>query len=350
MFTLAGTSIEFAHKHVQLRARSAIPSVRVRPQAIARTLALLGAHACVSTALAGPATAQDTHAGGTNQPASALHAQAVGHLADARLREISGLAGSTRHAGLYWVHNDSGSGPVLYAIDEHGTLVGTLQIDGVLAVDWEDIASFRRDGKSYLLVADCGDNLGLRGEYALIEVEEPELPADGALVHVQPVRQLRYRYADASHDTEAVAVDATSGNVLLLPKFVEPLRVFRVALQPDNDDVQVAQPWATLTDPGQSLANAATPSAVAPKFRPTGLTLAANGRYAAVLGYRSAWLYERRGKEDWSSTFTHAPQRIAVAPPLHQPEAIGFSQDGKALLVTGEGNDQPLLRVDLPQR
>jgi hypothetical protein len=331
MFTLAGAALGDARKFVRARVRM-----------IAGVLVLLGAGASVAQT---DAVVAEARASDTNQPALVQRPQTVGHLAEAQLREVSGLAASARHAGRYWVHNDSGSAPLLYAINEHGALVGTLQIDGVLAVDWEDIASFKRDGKPYLLVADSGDNLGLRGEYALIEVEEPELPADGAIAHASPVRQLRYRYADAPHDTEAMAVDAISGSVLLLPKFVEPLRVFRVALQPGNDELQVAQPWATLTEPGEASAHAA-----APKFRPTGLALAANGRYAAVLGYRSAWLYQRRADEGWQSVFTHTPQRVAVVPPLHQPEAIGFSHDGGALFITGEGIDQPLLRMELPRR
>jgi hypothetical protein len=300
-----------------------------------------------ATAGDGAAVAENAAAHGARTP-TALRAQASGRLGDPRLHEISGLAASHRHADRYWLHNDSGDGPFLYAIDAKGALAGTLQIDGVLALDWEDIASFKRDGKSWLLVADSGDNLGMRGEYTLIAVEEPELPADNAVVHAAPAWQLHYRYADAPHDTEAMAVDATRGDVFLLPKFGEPLRVFRIALQPGDDRAQIAQPWATLTAAEQ--AAPADEKSAGPKFRPTGLDLAADGRYAAVLGYRSVWLYARGANEDWRAAFAHAPQRVAVVPPLHQPEAIGFSADGGALWVTGEGQAQPLLRVELPRR
>ena len=126
----------------------------------------------------------------------------VGRLGDARLIEVSGIAASRRVAGRWWVHNDSGDGPYLYAIDASGALQGVVQIDGVLALDWEDIASFTRDGKAWLLVADSGDNLGLRPEYELIAIEEPALPEDGSTLHVQAAWQLRYRYpGGAPHDT-----------------------------------------------------------------------------------------------------------------------------------------------------
>lgn len=271
-------------------------------------------------------------------PPSASAAAVVGHLGDARLVEVSGIAASRRVAGRWWVHNDSGDGPFLYAIDARGARQGLLQIDGVLALDWEDIASFTLAGKPWLLVADSGDNLGLRPEYELIAIEEPALPADGASVTARPAWQLRYRYPDGRpHDTEAMAVDADEGSVYLVPKFVEPPTLYRLPLHGDAG-VQVAERVGTLAPPpGVALAQA-------PKFRPTALDFAADGRHAAVLGYRSAWLYARRAGESWAQALARTPQRLAVSPPLRQPEALGFAADSRSLLVTGEGAGQPLLR------
>lgn len=309
---------------------------------MACALGLAGAPACAPAVT--PTAAPQAAATALPKP------EVAGHLADARLREASGIAASRRHAGRYWLHNDSGDGALLYAIDGQGAAVGTLQVDGVIAVDWEDIASFEQDGTPYLLVADSGDNFGMRGEYTLIAIEEPELPADAAPVHVQPAWRQRYRYADAPHDTEAMAVDAVSGNVLLLPKFVEPLTLFRVPLHA-GAGVQVAQRWATLAEPGSAApgaggAGAKSGTTSSPKFRPTALDV--DARHAVVLGYRSAWLYARDDGEGWPAAFARAPRRIGVVPPLHQPEAAGFSVDGNALLITGEGRDQPLLRLALP--
>ena len=49
---------------------------------------------------------------------------------DDRLVEISGITWSRRHPGTYWVHNDSGGGPYLYAID--GTKRGDITETGRL--------------------------------------------------------------------------------------------------------------------------------------------------------------------------------------------------------------------------
>ena len=60
----------------------------------------------------------------------------VGRLGDARLIEVSGIAASRRVAGRWWVHNDSGDGPYLYAIDASGALQGVVALrlarDGVV--------------------------------------------------------------------------------------------------------------------------------------------------------------------------------------------------------------------------
>ena len=92
-------------------------------------------------------------------------------------RESSGLAASRRDSGILWTHNDSGGQPVLYAIEATGARRGDLRIADLLNRDWEDLASFTLDGRSYLLIADVGDNASRRNDCALYIVAEPD-PAD----------------------------------------------------------------------------------------------------------------------------------------------------------------------------
>ncbi|HHH30426.1 MAG TPA: hypothetical protein ENK57_19085, partial [Polyangiaceae bacterium] len=49
--------------------------------------------------------------------------QPLGLLPEA-LNEISGLAPSAIHEGMYWAHNDSGDVPRLFLLDADGTLSG----------------------------------------------------------------------------------------------------------------------------------------------------------------------------------------------------------------------------------
>src|SRR3546814_4778992 len=108
--------------------------------------------------------------------AQAPFAQPSGMLLDARLDEISGLAASQAHEGVLWMLDDGGNDPQLFAISTRGVLQATFQVAGVAKTDWEDIAAFELDGRRYLLVADTGDNGGLRRSLQFPMIEAPAHP------------------------------------------------------------------------------------------------------------------------------------------------------------------------------
>ena len=63
---------------------------------------------------------------------------------------------------MLWLHDDGGNPARLFAVDTNGDRLATLRVEGVTKTDWEDMAAFRLDGRDYLLIADTGDNGGLR--------------------------------------------------------------------------------------------------------------------------------------------------------------------------------------------
>lgn len=109
----------------------------------------------------------------TPAAASSWHPSGAGMLAAPVLNEVSGMAASRLDPGRFWVLNDSGNKPALYAISGKGELLGTLEIEGAKNRDWEDLASFSLGGKNYLLIGDMGDNAGRRRDCRLYLVEEP---------------------------------------------------------------------------------------------------------------------------------------------------------------------------------
>jgi hypothetical protein len=140
------------------------------------------------------------------------------------LSESSGLAVSRTQPGVLWSHNDSGDGPVLYAIDESGRLLATVQVTGASAVDWEDIASGpcpslmrAAAGEQCLFVADTGDNERTRDVLTIYLVIEPKLDGAGRAPAAVEARSIRYRYPDQPHDAEAIAVLA-DGDVTVVTK------------------------------------------------------------------------------------------------------------------------------------
>lgn len=273
----------------------------------------------------------------------------AGTFTDPELDEVSGLAASRAHPGFYWAHNDSGSGAKLMLIKPDGTRVASLGVEGVTNVDWEDLDSFDLDGKHYLLVADTGDNGGIRKELALTVFEEPAEIKDGGNLH--PAWTIRFRWPDGARDCEATAVDASKREVLLISKKRVPPELFRLPLIPKNGfkGVQTAEFVAHLNGIAQPSEEDLKQNPVYGRYRSqiTGADLSPNGRVLAVLNYHSVFLYVRRPKKDWSHALH--PSSALRFPWLPQAEAIAFANDGGSLLIGSEQRLSPLLRFQVKQ-
>lgn len=269
-------------------------------------------------------------------------------LRDARLGEISGMALSTRTPQRLWLHNDSGTRPELFALDTGGRLQARLVLSGGKPVDWEDMAAFELDGKSYLLLADTGDNGAVRKRSELVIVEEPDFDDGGGEKSLTgtPAWRIGFRYADAPHDVEAVAVDATSETVLLLTKRTSPPQIWSLPLRPGNRIDLVAQPMGTLAVPQEPALAVDFQRRLQPG-RPTGFTISRDGRSAAVLTYASVWLYRRSDGERWTQALGRTPQVFPFGL-LAQAEAVAIDATGARVFVSGERWPTPLLRLDLP--
>ena len=140
-------------------------------------------------------------------------------LSDRRLVESSGLAVSTRRKGYYWTHNDSGDKACLYAFDSAGKHTARVTLKAIVANDWEDCCSFVQEGRSRLLIADCGDNSSSRSDIDLLFFDEPDPRQSAAL---KQVSRLTVRYPDGARNCEAVAVDPVRQQIVLITKSLFP--------------------------------------------------------------------------------------------------------------------------------
>ena len=82
--------------------------------------------------------------------------------------------------------------------------------------------------------------------------------------------------------------------------------------------------------------------------QPTGMDISPDGRLAAVITYRSLYVFRREGDESWPDAMQRPPQEFVGPPGLHD-EAVGFSADGRSLFVFSERRPSPFYRLDLPQ-
>ncbi|MFZ5655496.1 MAG: hypothetical protein ACOY37_00285 [Pseudomonadota bacterium] len=279
---------------------------------------------------------------GSRSPEPAGTAQVSGLMLDLELREISGLTVSRRHADTLWMHDDGGNPARLFAVSREGRRIATFRVEGVPKTDWEDISAFRLDGRDYLLLADTGDNGGLRRTLQLHVIEEPSTLVNARL---RPAWSIVFRWPDGARDSEAVAVDAASRRVLLVSKKRRPPELFTLPLAP-TANVQVARRVARLRMPAflaaQGEAGAATPLAA----QVTAADVAPDGRSLALITYRHLLVWSRRPGEDWPQAVAREPLESPL-PWLPQAEALGWDRDGQHVFVSGEFIPAPLYRIRL---
>ena len=254
------------------------------------------------------------------------------------IKEASGLAVSSRDDHFLWTLNDSGGTPEIHLVGIDGADRGKVKLTNAKNTDWEDIASFKLDGQPWLLIADTGDNNAKRKSVTLHLLREPKLPADGDKLDgaVAADWHIDFTYEGGPRDCEAVAVDPVGKKVILITKRTKPPEVYELPLgKPEKKGV------ITLKKAGRT--DVASPDGIAFFDRPVGLDITADDSLAAVVTYRSVFLFPRKPDETWADAFSHKPEMLTPHG-LPQAESVAFSKDGKSIYVISEGKNS-LIKV-----
>ena len=273
-------------------------------------------------------------------------ARLSGLLVDAQLNEVSGMAASHRHDDVLWLIDDGGNPARLYAVSHRGRSLARFDIAGVTKTDWEDLAAFELDGKRYLLIADTGDNGGLRKTLQLHVVEEPSRlqNAEDKPATLKPAWSIAFQWPDGARDCEAIAVDVVQKNVLLISKKRQPPELFALPLKPRTPGLQTARLIGTLTDVPQASAEerAANPARARLHGQVTAASITPDRRTLAVMTYRNVLFYSRSANQTWKQA-TAARPTVHALPWLPQAEALTWAANGRGLYATGEFAPAPLL-------
>ena len=247
----------------------------------------------------------------------------LAELANDKIRESSGLAPSRRSAEVFWTHNDQGDQPRLFAFGIDGRHLGTSQVRGAEAEDWEDMVSFTAGGKPYLGMGDLGDNELRRTHCTIYLAEEPANPKND----MQVQRQIDFTYEDGPHDCEALGFDAVRGEFLMIEKRDDPrCRVYLL-------------PWtrANKSAVARSIAVIEAPFVTAMDISPDGLR-------AIVLTRDDAREFCRASDESWAAAFARPAQSVTM-PSRRQGESICYGADGYTLFLTSEKRPVPLFKI-----
>lgn len=268
----------------------------------------------------------------------AVAAPAPQWLHDPALTEISGLAESRRSVDHFWTLNDSGNSAELLAINRRGQRTARVVVDGVVNVDWEDLAAYDGPDGPMLAIADCGDNFKRRRSIRLILLPEPDPLQDG---RVSPLQVRELRYPDGARDCESLVVEPGSRRFLLIDKGEARVGMY-AAEERQTGLVKVAELQHRHPD---------RPPPVLPisgRYRGaiSAADLSADGRQLLALTYTHWLLYTRRPEESWATALARVPlsQRL---PAIRGLEAIAWDRNG-GIWVSGEGQPAPLLHWPRP--
>jgi hypothetical protein len=297
-------------------------------------------------------------------PTALLHAQPpppalkpIAQVTHPPLDEMSGIVKSRRYPNVYWVHNDSGDVPRLFAIRADGSVVMPSWISGDYFVgapvegkqpypgvgvdaaanfDWEDIAL---DGDT-LYIGDVGNNGNARrdlGVYLLVE-PNPEAVNKARIMKWLPVAyQDQKANPPQRWDFDCEAVFTYRGRLHFLtkhrtgPEHEQPgtgTNLYRLDTA-HTDRLNILMKLDSHSDLGGWV---------------TGADMSPDGRTLAVLcqaPVQSVWLFEA---SPGGNRFFSRPARRLVFTEARQCEAVCF-EDDSTLIVTNEQRDLFRLKI-----
>ena len=262
------------------------------------------------------------------ESAEFLPGQQAGIVRSVLIREASGLVASRQNPGVLWVHNDSGGGAKVFAIDTKGDLLGACTVRGAAIRDWEDIAigPGPDPNQQCLYIGDIGDNQAKRPEVVVYRVAEPKVDAATAFgtMTIGPAEAIRLAYPDGPRDAETLLVDPLTRDIYIISKRELPSKVYRAGFpQPlvgrTRMEAVTTLPW------GFAVAGDVSP----------------DGREVIVRGVFNAALWTRPAGEPLWHAFSGKQTRLPLA---HEPqgEAICFDGKGRGYFTISEGVQPPL--------
>lgn len=89
------------------------------------------------------------------------------------LAEVSGIA-FNKSQNFFWMVNDSGNKPILYAVDMNGTIIKELKIKGKNR-DWEDLTT---DTDGNLYIGNFGNNSNDSKDLSILKISAKDLQSD----------------------------------------------------------------------------------------------------------------------------------------------------------------------------
>lgn len=257
--------------------------------------------------------------------------EALGQLGSDIVTEVSGMAGSHRSPGLYYVIGDPQGTSEVAVVQEDGTLVGHLEIDGLSARNAEDLAvgpCGPDTAMTCLFIGDIGNHVGLPDLF-VYRIPEPDL--DDLPARVAP-DSLRYTYPGEPTDAEALLVDREG----------RPIIISKARFDEATGVTGPTQVFRGGRDGGilEHLSDLPLPPPESPFFADVvgHVVTAADATEGRVIvrTYDEIYEYRTDGSDAAVGTFAEWPVRRVPAPFQMQSETITYRIGGCGYITTSE--------------
>lgn len=295
--------------------------------------------------------APDSHAAAQACP-SFGKAEQVGQLSKRAINEASGLVASRTHSGRYWLHNDSGDSARIFAMTATGSDRGTVNLGGITARDFEDIAigPGPNANKDYLYIADIGNNGHSRATLVIHRIAEPAPPGAGKSVTIpkDQIDSFVYAYANPNspgktwrRNAESLIVDPRTGDLAIVEKQLSTIGgrsdmgwVYRIGKgQLVEGKVITAQPKVAIKQRRDT------------KYGPmTGADISPDGSMILVKNGAETFAWMRGSGQTVFQAFGAYPVTNCMAPKTGG-EAIAFSATGSSFRSVTEKVNAPVYKI-----
>ena len=265
----------------------------------------------------------------------------TGTIADAEIKESSGIAASKCQPNVFWTHNDSGDKAFIFALDKSGAKLGTWTVPNAANFDWEDIAIFKDGaGKCFIYIGEIGDNESVRDEHVIYRILEPKAGTENASATKQqplatePADAVRFIYPDSRHNAETLVVHPKTGDIYVITKRVSgPAGVYRIRPNFGNGAAAKAEKVSDLSVPA------------IPNGFLTGGDISPDGKRLVICDYSAAYEFTLpENAKSFDEIWSQEPESINVGM-RKIGEAVTYSPDGNSIILTSEGKNTPIIEV-----
>lgn len=241
--------------------------------------------------------------------------------------ELSGVCASQLNTGILYVHNDYRNAPIVIT-NAQGEDLGKIVLDGISSLDPEDISVGPGpiDGKTYIYLADIGDNKFTRSEIVIFRFEEPRLtnPGETTEIHVADVAKIVLKYPSGSFNAETFLLDPLSKDIFIATKEKGKSTIFKASWPQSLTATTTLEPVLKTTF---DLLTAGD--------------ISADGKGILLRNKGQVWYWNRKIAATITATLQTAPQMAPYAGNEHQGEGIGFAADDSGYYTNTEIRDYP---------